>query len=112
MQLLVDALDRAVAKSTSGLDETEALIDRFPIDLELRVGPTFTRRKPYTGIYNLTTLDLSFRVECSVHYSGSNCTKLESEDLSENYMSNNLSILSKDPSQLLLTHLSLLSKLV
>lgn len=88
-----------MAKSTSGLDETEALIDRFPIDLELRVGPTFTSRTRYSGIYNLTTLDVSFRVECSVQYLGSNCTKLDSEDLSKNHMSNHLATLSKDPSQ-------------
>ena len=87
-----------MAKSTSGLDETEALIDRFPIDLELRVGATFTKKR-YSGIYNLTTLDVSFRVECSVHYLGSSCTKQETEDLSANHMSNNLVILSKDPSQ-------------
>ena len=88
-----------MAKSTSGLDETEAIIDRFPIDLELRVGPTFTRRKSYTGIYNLMTLDISVRVECSIHYSGSNCTKFKSENLSENHTSNNLAILSKHSSQ-------------
>lgn len=97
-QFLLDAIDKAVTKSTSGLEETEALIDRFPIDLELRVGPTFTQQTRYTGIYNLATIDVSFRVECSVHYLGSNCTTLESEALSEVHTGNQF-IPSKDLSK-------------
>lgn len=62
-----------MTKSTSGLEETDTLIDRFPIDLELEPGPNFTRRKTFSGIYNLMTVDISFRVECSKNYLGSRC---------------------------------------
>lgn len=74
IQFLLDALDRAVPKSTSGLNETEALIDRFPIDLELKPGPDFTRKERFSGVYNLMTIYVSFRVECSKNYLGSHCS--------------------------------------
>ena len=75
-QFLIDALDRAVPRSTSGLDETEAIINRFPINLELDSGTSFTDRTTYTGIYNISGLgfDMSFRVQCSENYYGQNCT--------------------------------------
>ena len=54
----------------------EAIINRFPIDLELELGVGFTERTTYTGIYNISGLgfDMSFRVQCSENYYGPNCT--------------------------------------
>ena len=62
--------------STSGINETLAIINRFPIDLELHPGPDFTERTNYTSIYNIPDLgfDMSFRVQCSENYYGPNCT--------------------------------------
>ena len=62
--------------ATSGIDETLAIINRYPIDLELTLGVTFTERTTYTGIYNISGLglDMSFRVQCSENYYGPNCT--------------------------------------
>ena len=62
--------------ATSGISETLAIINRFPIDLELTPGATFTERMTYTGIYNILGLgfDMSFRVQCSENYYGPNCT--------------------------------------
>ena len=55
--------------------ETEVLINRFPIDLELELGADFTERTTYTGIYNISGLgfDMSFRVQCRENYHGPNC---------------------------------------
>ena len=74
VQFLIDALDRAVQNG-----ETEVLINRFPIDLELELGAAFTERTTYTGVYNMILLcdlgfDMSFRVQCSENYYGPNCT--------------------------------------
>ena len=62
--------------STSGISETQAIINRFPIDLELNPGPNFTERTNYTGIYNISDVgfDMSFRVQCLENYFGPNCT--------------------------------------
>ena len=62
--------------ATSGINETLAIINRYPIDLELTLGATFTERTTYTGIYNLSGLgfDMNFRVQCSENYYGPNCT--------------------------------------
>ena len=62
--------------STSGISETEAIINRFPIDLELNPGPNFTERTTYTGFYNISDVgfDISFRVQCLENYFGPNCT--------------------------------------
>ena len=68
-------MDRAVDFSTSGLNETVAIIDRFPIDLVLEPSLNFTARKRFSGIYNLTTFDISFRMECSENYFGLDCTQ-------------------------------------
>ena len=75
IQFFIDALDRAVDMGTSGLDEMEVIINRFPIDLELSPGPSFTERRTYTGIYNISGLgfDISFRVLCSENYYGPDC---------------------------------------
>ena len=56
--------------------ETEVLINRFPIDLELDPGAAFTVRENYTGIYSISDLgfDISFRVQCLQDYYGPNCT--------------------------------------
>ena len=56
--------------------ETEAIINRFPIDLELELGTSFTEKTTYTGIYNMSGLgfDMSFRLQCSENYYGPNCT--------------------------------------
>ena len=56
--------------------EMEAIINRFPIDLELELETSFTKRTTYTGIYNISGLgfDMSFRVQCSENYCGPNCT--------------------------------------
>ena len=53
-----------------------AIINRFPIDLELIPEANFTERTTYTGIYNISGLgfDMSFRVQCSENYYGPNCT--------------------------------------
>ena len=61
--------------STSGLSETLAIINRFPIDLELDPGTNFTERTTYTGIYNISGLgfDMSFRVQCAGGQFGPNC---------------------------------------
>ena len=61
--------------STSGLSETLAIINRFPIDLELDPGTNFTERTTYTGIYNISGLgfDMSFRVQCADNFFGPNC---------------------------------------
>ena len=68
-QFLIDAVDRA----NSG--ESEAIINRFPTDLELTPGPCFTDRRTYTGIYSVPGLgfDMSFRVQCSENYYGTDC---------------------------------------
>ena len=73
IQFFIDALDRDV---WSG--ETEVLINRFPINLELELGADFTERTTYTGIYNISGLgfDMSFRVQCSVNSDGPSCTTL------------------------------------
>ena len=70
MQFFIDALDD---DARSG--ETEVLIDRFPIDLELELGAALTERTTYTGFYNIPDLgfDMSFRVQCSENYYGPNC---------------------------------------
>ena len=70
MQFFIDALDKAAQRG-----ETEVLINRFPIDLELELGANFTERTTYTGIYNISGLgfDISFRVQCSENYYGPNC---------------------------------------
>ena len=62
--------------ATSGISETEVIINRFPIDLELNPGPSFTERTTYTGIYNISDLgfDMSFRVQCLDNYFGPSCT--------------------------------------
>ena len=56
----------------------EAIINRFPIDLELELGANITERTTYIGIYNISGLgfDMSFRVQCSENYYGPNCTTL------------------------------------
>ena len=74
IQFFIDAVDRAV--SDSGLVENEAIINRFPIDLELELRADFTERTTYTGNYNISDMefDMSFRVQCSENYYGPNCT--------------------------------------
>ena len=69
-------MDRAVSQRQQF--EMEAIINRFPIDLELEIGASFTERIAYTGIYNISGLgfDISFRVQCSENYYGPNCTTL------------------------------------
>ena len=76
MQFFIDAVDRDIAMSTSGLSETLAIINRFPIDLELDPGTNFTERTTYTGIYNISGLgfDMSFRVQCAKNFFDPNCT--------------------------------------
>ena len=71
IQFFIDALDRAVWDN-----ETEVIINRFPIYLELQLGVNFTERIAYTGIYNIPGLgfNMSFRVQCSENYYGPNCT--------------------------------------
>lgn len=71
IQFFIDALDRAVP----GQSETEVIINRFPINLQLQPGPYFTNRINYTGIYSILGLqfDMNFRVQCSKNYYGPNC---------------------------------------
>ena len=68
-------MDRAV--STSGLIETEFLINHFPINLELELNANFTEKTTYTGIYSISGqgFDMSFRVQCSENYYGPNCAR-------------------------------------
>ena len=58
------------------MSETLAIINRFPIDLELDPGTNFTDRTTYTGIYNISgvVFDMSFRVQCADNFFGPNCT--------------------------------------
>ena len=62
--------------NTSGFDETLAIINRFPINLEMTPGTNFTERTTYTGFYNVSGVgfDMSFKVQCSENYYGPNCT--------------------------------------
>ena len=56
-------------------NETEGIIDRFLINLDqLQLGADLTEQKNYTGIYNISQLAISFQVECSENYYGSDCT--------------------------------------
>ena len=71
IQLHIDAIDRA-----QNISEMMAIIDRFPIDLELDLGANFTQRASYFGVYNVSQLDMSFKVKCSKNYYGPDCTKL------------------------------------
>ena len=66
----------------SGISETEAIINRFPIGLVLVLGGNFTQRTTYTGVYNITSVgfDMSFRVQCSDNYFGPNCTTFCEEE--------------------------------
>ena len=75
IQFFIDAVDRAVSHRQQF--EMEAIINRFPIDLELELGASFTERTTYTGIYNISGLgfDMSFRVQCSENYYGPNCNR-------------------------------------
>ena len=74
MQFYIDAIDRNILES--GLNEAEAIINHFPINLELTPGTNFTERTTYTGFYNVTGVrfDMSFKVQCSDNYYGPNCT--------------------------------------
>lgn len=58
-------------------NEVEAIINRFPVNLQLELGANFTDRSTYTGIYNTSGqgFDMSFRVQCSENYYGSMCTE-------------------------------------
>ena len=72
IQFFIDALD-----GISGQAETEVVINHFPIDLELQLGPNFNARANYTGFYNISGVefDMNFRVQCSARYdSSTNCT--------------------------------------
>ena len=71
IQFFIDALDSDVRSN-----ETEVIINRFPIDLKLELGANFTERTIYTGIYNISGVefDMSFRVQCAENYYGPNCT--------------------------------------
>jgi hypothetical protein len=75
IQFFIEALDKALRTQISGLQETEAFINLFPINLELELGAAFTERITYTGIYNISGqgFDMSFRVQCSGNYYGPNC---------------------------------------
>ena len=76
IQFFIAAIDRSLPMSTSTISETEAIINRFSIDLELNPGADFTERTTYTGIYNISDVgfDMSFRVQCLENYFGPNCT--------------------------------------
>ena len=70
IQFFIDALDNAGIPG-----ETEVIISRFPINLELNPGSSFAERTTYTGIYSISGLgfDMSFRVQCSENYYGADC---------------------------------------
>ena len=73
IQILVDAVDRI--NNNQAPNETEGIIDRFLINLDqLQLGADLTEQKNYTGIYNISQLAVSFQVECSENYYGSDCT--------------------------------------
>ena len=48
------------------------VLDRFLIDLELNVSSP-TARTTYDGIHNVAQFDLSFRIDCSENYHGTQC---------------------------------------
>ena len=73
IQLLVDAVDRI--NNNQAPNETEGIVDRFLINLDqLQLGTDLTEQKTYTGIYNISQLAMSFQVNCSENYYGSDCT--------------------------------------
>ena len=50
-----------------------AAIDRFLIDITLGVPYAQRKRQTYTGIYNISSFDLSFSVRCSENFYGPDC---------------------------------------
>jgi len=50
------------------------LIDRVIVDKILGVSTVFSSVVSYSGRYNAATLQLSFRVQCSQNFYGSDCT--------------------------------------
>lgn len=71
MQLFIDAI--GVINN-----ETEVIINRFPINLDLELGENTAELETYTGAYNISRqgFDLSFRVQCSKYYYGKNCARV------------------------------------
>ena len=57
------------------------IVDRVPIDLELSISSTFTERRTYSGIYNISQFDMSFRLsgQCAENYYGPWCNIFCSE---------------------------------
>jgi len=50
-----------------------AAVDRFVIDIIMGPSPAHIYRKTYTGIYNISSWDLSFSVKCSRNFYGKDC---------------------------------------
>ena len=73
IQILVNAVDRI--NNNQAPNETEGIIDRFLINLDqLQLGADLTEQTTYDGIHNISQLAISFQVQCSENYYGSDCT--------------------------------------
>ena len=55
-------------------DDPDDLIDTLAIDLDIPVGASINCTT-YTGTFNNTQVELSFRVVCAKNYNGPNCTQ-------------------------------------
>ena len=51
-----------------------AAVDRFAIDIILGPTPAARNSNTYTGIYNISSFDLSFSVKCSRDFYGKQCS--------------------------------------
>ena len=58
-----------------GTDREYVYVDRVPIDLQLNLSTNFTERRTYSGIYNISQFDMSFRLsgQCAENYYGPRC---------------------------------------
>ena len=50
-----------------------AAVDRFLINIKLGPSPANLSRQTYTGVYNISLLDLSFSVRCTENFYGPDC---------------------------------------
>ena len=50
-----------------------AAVDRFLINVNLGPPPANLSRRMYTGIHNLSLIDLSFSIRCSNNFCGADC---------------------------------------
>ena len=56
-------------------------VDDIYVDISAHPGNTFSSRQGYSGVRGNSRIDLSFRVQCTSNYYGSNCaTHCQSRD--------------------------------